>query len=190
MRNESEFNDLNQFLDSSAAVTSRTLKHCKLDLTWIASSYLISWARAINFHKVPTWTITGAVGTFAALTSTNENSTVMPNVTRIQGLDVVWEVLEQPNIEEMIRNLDNVLSSTVRFPCLKEVEISAHGWFSREELVDSGWDEATLTVREGSKVHGIMEKKVARIRALLPKCRDRDLLKMKRTCNRRICYTR
>ncbi|KAI3609352.1 hypothetical protein WG66_010612 [Moniliophthora roreri] len=129
MRNESEFNDLNQFLDSSAAVTSRTLKHCKLDLTWIASSYLISWARAINFHKVPTWTITGAVGTFAALTSTNENSTVMPNVTRIQGLDVVWEVLEQPNIEEMIRNLDNVLSSTswlildgmkLRLPCVRD----------------------------------------------------------------------
>ncbi|ESK90697.1 hypothetical protein Moror_4161 [Moniliophthora roreri MCA 2997] len=184
MRNESEFNDLNQFLNSSAAVKSRTLKHCKLDLTYIPLGYPISWPRMINFHKVPAWTIIGAVGAFTALASTNENGTVMPNVTRIKGLNAVWELLEQPPFE-MARNLDNVLSSTIRFPCLKEVEFPVYNWFSREELVNSGWDEVTLTVREGSKVYGIMENKMETIRARLPKCRDRGLLKMKCICNRK-----
>uniref|UniRef100_A0A0W0FIP0 F-box domain-containing protein n=1 Tax=Moniliophthora roreri TaxID=221103 RepID=A0A0W0FIP0_MONRR len=174
-------NDINQFLDSSAAVKSRTLKHCKLDLNYIPLGYPISWARMINFHKVPAWTIIGAVGTFTALASTNENGTVMPNVTRIKGLNVVWEVLEQPPFE-MARNLDNVLSSTVRFPCLKEVEVPVYRWFSRGELLSSGWDEVTLTVREGSRVYGVMEETMESIRMALAKCHDRGLLRMKCRC--------
>uniref|UniRef100_A0A0W0GB91 F-box domain-containing protein n=1 Tax=Moniliophthora roreri TaxID=221103 RepID=A0A0W0GB91_MONRR len=169
---ESECIAINQFLESSAAVRERRLKHCKLVLR--SSEYsmppgvIYELSRFINFNKVQSWMIDTDRDAFVG-----GDIAMMPNVTTLVLHNFGnWN----ENFLQMATELDGVLS--VQFPSLRVVKIPLYMVFERSILQRSGWDKVKKRVRKGSEAHRAMNEEAEKFRSFLPKCKEKGLLKM------------
>uniref|UniRef100_A0A0W0EVY2 F-box domain-containing protein n=1 Tax=Moniliophthora roreri TaxID=221103 RepID=A0A0W0EVY2_MONRR len=165
-RKESMFIEINQFLDTSISVKNRLLTQCKLVShgLWFDRP---TWARSINFQKVPNWTIEAHPGAFLTL---GTEDLVLPNVKQV----ILQDALQRSNSDQL-GQLDELFSNQTRFPGIQEVTIHGVGFYSVATLKISGWDERSMTVREGSEAHIDMETLSAMVRTMMPKCVKRGI---------------
>uniref|UniRef100_A0A0W0FJ10 F-box domain-containing protein n=1 Tax=Moniliophthora roreri TaxID=221103 RepID=A0A0W0FJ10_MONRR len=176
-----QFNAINHFLRSSAAVNNKRLKHCTLVLDpnnrYIPAD-INGLATLVHFDRIESWTVDTDWQAFL-----HGGFVPIPNVTTIvirrwrMIRDVKTTMFDELIWGKMIANLDGILSECFLFPGLKNGGIIIHKPFDRELLRRSGWDEVKGTVLQQSEAEHAMNEVLKEVQKILRKCNAKGLLK-------------